>query len=79
MISPAKILTSFNSSENLTCNAEGGPDNMFRWSQNGRVIPGANDPVLSIPMVTGTDGGSYRCKVINGIGDGNNFATVTGR
>jgi len=79
MIFPANILASFNSSENLTCNAEGGPDNMFEWRQDAVVIPGANDPVLSIPMVLGSDGGVYNCTVRNDAGNDNNVITVTSR
>ena len=52
---------------------------MFEWRQNGVVIGGANDPVLSFPMVTGSDGGVYQCTVTNAAGNDINVVRVTGR
>ena len=52
---------------------------MFEWKQNGVIISGANDPVLSIPMVTGSDGGDYQCNVTNAAGSDNDIITITGR
>ena len=78
-ISPMNILTNFNSNENLTCSAEGGPNNVFEWRQNGVVISETNDPILSFPMVTGSDGGVYQCTVTNAAGNDNNIATIIGR
>ena len=78
-ISPGEVLTSFNSNVTLTCNNEGGPNNMFDWRLNGVTISGANDPVLSISMVTGFDGGDYQCNVTNAAGSDDDTITITGR
>ena len=67
------IFATVNSTVELTCSAEGGPNNMFVWRRQGVVI--SNNPVLSIPMVTGSDGGIYQCTVSNAAG--NDFATTS--
>ena len=38
----------------------------------------SNDSVLSIPMVTGSDGGVYQCMVSNAAGSDTATTTVTG-
>ena len=78
-ISPGDVPTSFNSNLTLTCANEGGPNNMFEWRQNGMIISGANGPVLSIPIVTGSDGGDYQCNVTNAAGSDDDTVTITGR
>jgi len=65
-----------NSTVNLTCNAQGGPNNVFEWRLNGMIISGASDPVLSIAMVTSSDGGEYQCRVTNSAGSDANTATI---
>ena len=47
---------------------------MLEWKKQGVVI--SNDPVLSIPMVTGSDGGLYQCTVSNAAGSDNATTTV---
>ena len=76
MITPLETRTTVNSTVNLTCSAGGGPNNMFEWRRQVMIISGANDPLLSIPMVTGSDGGVYRCTVINDAGVGFSTAMV---
>ena len=70
------ILTTANSKVTLTCLADGGPNNVFEWRRQGVVI--SNDPVLLIPMVTGSDGGVYRCTVSNAAGSDTATTTVIG-
>ena len=51
---------------------------MFEWRLNGVTISGANDPVLSIPMVTGFDGGDYQCNVTNAAGSDSATSRIIG-
>ncbi|XP_065904155.1 cell adhesion molecule DSCAML1-like isoform X2 [Dysidea avara] len=74
-ISPSNILTTVNSTVEITCTAQGGPNNLFEWRRQGVVI--SNDSVLSIPMVTGSDGGVYQCIVSNAAGSDTATTTVT--
>ncbi|XP_065904165.1 hemicentin-1-like isoform X3 [Dysidea avara] len=71
---PGNILTAVNIKVTLTCIAQGGPNNMFKWRRQGVVI--SNDPVLSIPMVTGSDGGVYQCTVSNDAGSDTATTTI---
>jgi len=73
---PLEITTSVNTIVTLTCDDEGGPGNIFEWRQNGVIITGENDPVLSIPIVTG---GTYQCTVTNDAGSGSSTASVIGK
>ena len=73
---PGNILTAVNIKVTLTCIAQGGPNNMFKWRRQGVVI--SNDPVLSIPMVTGSDGGVYQCTVSNDAGSDTATTTIIG-
>jgi len=57
------VYTTFNSTVNLTCSAEGGPNNVYEWRKQGVLIYN-----LYFPMVTGSDGGVYQCRVINAAG-----------
>ena len=70
------ILTNFNSTVNLTCMAEGGPDNMFVWRRQGMIV--INNSVLELTMITGSDGGVYECSVTNDAGSDMNSTTVIG-
>ena len=70
------ILTSVDSTVSSMCVAQGGPNNVFEWRRQGVVI--SNDPVLSISMVTGSDGGVYQCTVSNAAGSDTVTTTVIG-
>ena len=76
MVDPPTVLTSFNSTENITCLAEGGPDNMFEWSKQGVIV--SNSDVLELTMITGSDGGLYVCNVTNDAGYGTANTSVIG-
>ena len=52
---------------------------MYEWRLNGVIISGANDPVLSIPMVTGSDSGEYQCNVTNAAGSSSSSVNVTSK
>ena len=76
-ISPfGSVLTNFNSTTSLTCNAQGGPNNMFVWRRQGMIV--SNSSVLELTMITGSDGGVYECTVTNDAGSDMNSATVIG-
>ena len=70
------ILTNFNSTINLTCLAQGGPDNMFVWRKEGMIV--SNNSVLELTMITGSDGGVYECTVTNDAGSDMYNTTVFG-
>ena len=72
----ANVLTSFNSTETITCTAKGGPNNMFEWSKQGVIV--SNSDVLELTMITGSDGGLFVCNVTNDAGYGTANTSVTG-
>ena len=76
IISPPTVLTNFNSTLNLTCTADGGPNNIFEWSKQGIIV--SNSSVLELTMITGSDGGIYECTVTNDAGSGRESASVFG-
>ena len=73
---PGDVLTNFNSTVSLICGAQGGPNNMFEWSNQGMVV--SNSDVLELTMITGSDGGTYICNVTNDAGYGTDSASVIG-
>ena len=77
-ISPVDIATTVNSTVNINCSAEGGPNNMFEWSKQGTGVV-SNDAVLEFPMITGTDGAVYECTVYNAAGNETMNVTLTGK
>ena len=70
------VLTSFNSTETITCLALGGPDNMFEWKKQEVIV--SNSDVLELTMITGSDGGLYVCNVTNDAGYGTANTSVIG-
>ena len=70
------ILTNFSSTVNLTCIAQGSPDDMFVWRKEGMIV--SNNSVLELTMITGSDGGVYECTVTNDAGSGMSNITVFG-
>ena len=70
-------MTSFGSSENLTCFAQGGPNNAFEWTNNqGQVV--SNSALLQLQSITGSDGGVYTCTASNAAGSGSATVIVSG-
>ena len=78
MVNPQTVLTNFNSTENITCTAKGGPNNMFQWRRQGIAPVISNNSVLELTMITGSDGGVYECTVTNDAGSDTNSTLVTG-
>ena len=62
------IFPSLNSTVNLTCVAEGGPNNRFVWRRNGEIV--SNNASLELTVITSSDGGMYECTVTNDAGSG---------
>ena len=62
----------------LTCDASGGPDNMFYWFKGDEFLP-STDGILNITDVIATDGGLYECVVNNSAGDISDNITIYGR
>ena len=77
-ISPVDITTTVNLTVNITCSAEGGPNNVFEWSKQGTGVV-SNDNVLEFPMITGTDGAVYECTMSNAAGNETRNVTLTGQ
>ena len=59
-------MTSFGS---LICSAQGGPNNIFEWTNNqGQVV--SNSALLQLQSITGSDDGVYTCTATNAVGSG---------
>ena len=78
MISPDNINAMVNATVNVTCSAQGGPDNMFEWRIQGIEEVVTNEAVLEFPMIQGTDGAVYECTVANAAGNETRNVTITG-
>ena len=57
------------------CSALGGPNNTFSWEHQARPI-NVTTASLTIPNISISEGGDYRCIVNNAAGDGSAIATV---
>ena len=62
------IITFNNSSVSVTCSAEGGPNNLYQWREQGELI--SYNSELHFQSITGSDGGVYQCIVVNEAGYG---------
>lgn len=71
------VFTTHGSSVNLTCSAEGGPNNAYEWRKQGDVV--SNMPVLHFPRITGSDSGAYQCLVTNAAGHGSEHTVLFGK
>ena len=60
----------------LSCEAGGGPNNMFTWTANGVQIADSQGVVQSISSAL--DGGEYQCQVQNMAGSGTASVTING-
>ena len=67
---------------NFTCQAQGGPDNMFEWTVNGSALTNATiistsmQSTLTIDNISASDGGEYTCTVSNLAGNASNSSTL---
>ena len=78
MVDRSTVLTNFNSTESITCTADGGPDNMFEWRRQGMASVITSNSILELTMITGSDGGVYECTVTNDAGSGTASTSVLG-
>ena len=78
MVDRSTVLTNFNSSESITCTAEGGPDSMLEWRRQGMAPVISSNSVFELTMITGSDGGVYECTVTNNAGSDTANTLVTG-
>ena len=60
------IHATFGSTVTISCSAEGGPNNVYEWRKQRKLI--SISPVQYFQNVTGCDGGNYQCTVINAAG-----------
>ena len=64
--------------EQLTCSAQGGPQNAFTWRrQDDNSIVGTAAQV-SVTLNQGSDGGVFVCIVANAAGSGSDQTTLNG-
>ena len=58
----------------LVCASSGGPNNTYRWLENGEHLNGQNSATLTLPNVTASTGGIYTC-IVSNIAGSNNAST----
>ena len=75
---PNNAVFSDGDSVNLTCLAEGGPGNRFRWYFNESLLQNeTSENLLLVSNITALDnGGLYTCTVINDAGSGSDDTYV---
>lgn len=62
---PASQVVAVGSTLELVATAAGSPLPTLQWRKNGVAIPGATNPILTIPNATGADTGSYTVVATN--------------
>ncbi len=73
-VSPSSIAIR-NYNVTFTCDAQGGPGNMFQWQRNGANLDEKTQSTLQLNSVDASDGGEYTCVVSNAAG--NDSAVLT--
>ena len=63
----------------LTCEASGGPGNVFMWTKFLEYEVVANSSVINISVITAFDGGVYSCNVSNAAGYEEANVTINGK
>ena len=76
-VSPAALVANESDVVNLSCAAEGGPNNTLMWLFDGTPIN--SSAFLTVTVSTAVDGGVYSCQVSNDAGSGSNSGRVFGR
>ena len=64
---PVNLVAPFRASVQFLAGALGSPL-FYQWFRNDVLIPGANNPVLSLPTVQRSQAGIYHAVVFNGLG-----------
>ncbi len=65
-----------NDNVTFTCDAQGGPGNLFQWQRNGANLDEMTQPILQLTSVDASDGGEYTCVVSNAAGNDSDFLTL---
>jgi netrin-G3 ligand len=73
-VSPAALVANESDVVNLSCAAEGGPNNTLMWLFDGTPIN--SSAFLTVTVSTAVDGGVYSCQVSNDAGSGSNSGRV---
>ena len=82
LLGPINPARGFQAVHSFTCQAQGGPDNMFEWTFNGSSLSTANTTstsmlsTLTISNISASDGGEYTCTVSNLAGNASNSSTL---
>ena len=82
LLDPINPTRNFQDMHSFTCQAQGGPDNMFEWTFNGSALANANitstsmQSTLTISNISASDGGEYTCTVSNLAGNASNSSTL---
>ena len=72
------ILTNFGSTEILFCITLAGPNNMYEWTKQGTGGVISTNNIITLSMITGSDGGLYTCNVTNAAGSDVAIALLIG-
>ena len=76
--SPKALLITAGDSLSIKCSAEGGPDNVFHWSHNGRVLANRTTSFLNMTALAVENLGNYTCVVTNVAGNDSSTSTIHG-
>ena len=68
-VSPEMEIADIGGTVTFSCSAQGGPDNTYRWQNNGRDLMNETDTTLIVSNIAAMSGGSYTCEVINAAGN----------
>jgi hypothetical protein len=75
---PAQTTATIGDTISLTVAAEGAPAPAYQWFQNGALVTGATNPVLTLSGVTNSQAGNYYATASNSAGNAtSNTATLT--
>ena len=82
LLDPINPTRGFQAVHNFTCQAQGGPNNMYEWTFNGSSLTTANTTstsmlsTLTINNISASNGGEYTCSVSNLAGNASNSSTL---
>ena len=63
----------------MTCDALGGPGNVFMWTRTLEAVVVGNSSVINITIDSAFDGGVYSCYVSNAAGYEDSSVTINGK